>query len=215
MESIEDEAFGHLPSLKRVYGGHNKLTVWNQIWFLNSNALEIIDFQNNKIQVIPRKAFSSFKQLKEIHFENNLIESLGAGAFDQLEQLALVDFSYNRIKELKADTFPSTLKIDFLKLHQNLLNFVSNVVMKKLKVDNINIHYNPWSCLCLEKIYQWIRDDNSTLYKLESCFDETIPECVVPQENLQGCQERIDNEITQRYYDQLGRIPKYIERCRA
>lgn len=213
MDSIEDQAFANLSSLRRIYLNHNNLTKWDQSWFFHSNSLEIIDLQFNNIKIIPQKAFSSFKKLKELHFGNNALEIIEPDIFENLDHLEFVSLSNNKLKEIQGNIFPQNLKIDYLEFNGNFFNFISDEIIKKLYIKKINIHYNPWNCLCLEKIYQWIRFNNGTLEKNKNCYYESIPECAVSKIYTQKCGEHTDEELTQRYLDSLKTITPIFESC--
>lgn len=213
LETIQVQAFANLSSLKRIYAGHNNLKIWNKDWFSNSDSIEIIDFQSNQIRTIPEKAFGTFQKLKEIHFENNLLETIENEAFGNLNSLQFVGLGHNKLKELNENIFPLRLEIDYLQLNENLLNYISSDVLKKILPKNINLHYNPWNCQCLEKIYQWIRLINGSLDKNRNCYDENIPECAIPKNDKQKCGEYIDDELTKSYLESLKTISRISERC--
>lgn len=213
MESIEEQAFGNLSTLKRIFLGYNNIQTWRKQWFTNSINIELLDFQSNSITVIPANAFDSFKLLKEINFRNNKLETIEPEAFKGIQRLQIVDLSYNRLKVINENVFPSLLEIDALMINQNKLNFIADNCLRKIKVRKINLHYNPWECRCLEKIYQWIRFNNATLDKTDNCYEENIPECAVSENKPDNCEESIDEDLTERYFDSLDHIPRYLERC--
>lgn len=213
LESIEDQAFANLPTLKRIFVGHNNIQTWRQQWFSNSTNIEIIDFQSNNIKIIPEKAFDSFVLLKEINFGNNKLEIIEPEAFKNIENLQLVDLSYNRLKIINENVFSSFIELGTLMINQNKLNFIAENCLRKVKVRKINLHYNPWNCHCLEKIYKWIRFNNATLDKTVNCYEENTPECAVSKTEPNKCEERTEEDLTDRYFDSLKLIPRYLERC--
>lgn len=196
-----------------MFAGNNNFKTWKHEWFSNTTSIEILDFQHNQIRRLPQQAFSSFRKLKEIHFEHNLLEAIEREAFGGAEHLELVGLNHNNLKEINQNIFSRSVQIDLLRLNQNELSFIPDKVMKKLKIKKINIHYNPWNCMCLERIYQWIRTIKGTLEKTIGCFDETIPECAVSKAHPQKCEEYIEEELTERYLKALKSIPGYPEGC--
>ncbi|XP_030748268.1 leucine-rich repeat-containing protein 19-like [Sitophilus oryzae] len=73
IDVIEDLAFVNLVSLKSIQVDSNKLKHWNREWFTNTTKLEIMNFQNNKIRTIPRRAFAMLNKIsaKDVTLDNN------------------------------------------------------------------------------------------------------------------------------------------------
>ncbi|KAG5881400.1 hypothetical protein JTB14_012016 [Gonioctena quinquepunctata] len=162
-------------------------------------------FSYNTIGTIPKKAFGSLKKLKKINFEYNEISTIETGAFEGLNTLELVNLSHNRLKIINEDIFPNPISISRLEINANYLNFLSNELLRKLTVGTFLIDSNPWKCSCLDRIYYWMFTTNVTL-GIEYCLSDSFPVCASPTTYSQSCLENIDDDLTERYIDELKNL---------
>lgn len=207
LDQIANDAFANLTHLKKIYGSNNQLEYWNREWFSDSRALEIMDFQNNKIRLLPRRAFEAMPKLKQIYFDDNEIRTIQADAFKGLTYLEYLGLRNNRLKEINENIFPNKLKVRTMLISANYLNYLENEVLKKVSVKEIELEFNPWKCSCLDRIYYWLYKTNATKRHSKACFEgKSAPECAVPKTYSHTCLEYVDDELTQRYIKVLKDI---------
>lgn len=198
IETIEDQSFYNISSLKNIQLNNNKLEFWRSEWFDESTSLEIINFSYNNIREIPSKAFMNFNKLQKVYFDHNDITAIQKDAFKGIRSLAYLGLSHNKLTSLNDKTFPNALRIDYFKINANYLTVLSDKVLKKLAAVEMSMDFNPWTCPCLDRINYWLYIKNGKIKILNECSGSHIPVCVVPKDT-QVCMDHFDHEAMLRY----------------
>lgn len=140
--------------------------------FSENSKLEKIDLMENRLTEITKKLLTGdFEDLQEINFSYNTIASVELGSFDKLSRLESIDLSFNCLKNLESDLFKksselmqvylqdnSIVKIEsdvfntktdlkILDLSRNMLDYVPELKIKKIK--HFDLSYNKISMLDL------------------------------------------------------------------
>ncbi|XP_018571771.1 slit homolog 3 protein-like [Anoplophora glabripennis] len=205
IDTIEDQSFYNISSLKHVQLNNNKLESWRSEWFDESTSLEIIDFSFNHLREIPSKAFINLKNMKNISFDYNDIMIIHPDAFKEIRTLAYLGLSHNKLTVLSDKSFPNTLRLNYFKINANYLTFLSNKVLQKLAAVEIKIDFNPWTCPCLQRINYWLYIKNGKIKVSDECDGSHIPICVVPN-NTQTCLDHFDHEAMLRYINTIKAV---------
>ncbi|CAG9820416.1 unnamed protein product [Phaedon cochleariae] len=215
IDTIEGRAFSNLTSIVSLALSHNALSIWNREWFKNNKKLGYIDVSYNEIHTIPRRAFESLPSLKIINFQHNEIVRIQPHAFLNVKRLEYLFLNHNKLKVIQETAFPTKIHIVNLSIEHNYLNYLPAELLKMITVGNIYLEPNPWKCLCLKSIHFWIYLTNAVVRKKWSeCISNFSPICAVPQDRSLTCQEKVDNELTQRYLEYLDNLIKPLsERC--
>ncbi|XP_045464646.1 phospholipase A2 inhibitor-like [Harmonia axyridis] len=211
---ISDLAFSNLPSLKELVLANNDLNVINNTWFENSTNIEILDLRNNNLKRVDRVSLSKTPRLKEILLDFNDIEVVEEDAFANFKELKHLGLSHNRLSQIDANIFQNGILAKKVSLNVNLLNYLSVEFLKMLRVDEISLNGNPWNCLCLNRIHDWLNGVNGTLITDELCSRYDIPHCVYPEEPSSHCVERVDEDLTDDYIKTLkALVPNVDDSC--
>lgn len=202
IDSVQDQAFSNMSKLTHLYINDNLIGQWNRKWFNNSPALVLLDFQNNKLKSLPEKAFHYTRNLKKIFLGHNDIVSFEPNAFGGLEDLDHLDLSFNKLTMLDQNIFSKKVSIGSLLINGNRLNFLSTNFRNQVLISKISIEGNPWKCSCLNTIDNWLYNRNIYHTKSRYC-GASVPVCVFPKMDTKECQETVDEEATNVFYQKI------------
>lgn len=205
---IEEHAF-HIPQLRWICICGNNLYQWNQEWLGKLYKLEELQFENNHLSTVQRRAFSNFPNLTDLGLLNNQITNIEPEAFESLNKLIMLDLRNNKIAHLNANSFPNPTRIEYLYIDLNHLNFIPQALLNKLYSKHLYIDFNPWTCACSDVINQWALLNNVTLER-KYCTPKSIPLCTVFKPK---CTEEIDTRGTQKYLEIIKKITADQYRC--
>lgn len=177
IHEISEKAFSNMKSLEMIVLSDNRLTVWDNSWFI-STPVRHIDFSSNFIEKLPPGAFDYFQQFRKkfydefyyINFSNNLLTNLQKKSLPEVNSLWFLFLEQNSIETIENGFFSGIQKMEALKLGKNnLKSFRKSVLedmdLRYLKIDEnfiedidvniteiLNIESNP---LRLECRKQW------------------------------------------------------------
>uniref|UniRef100_A0A7M4FSA5 Podocan n=1 Tax=Crocodylus porosus TaxID=8502 RepID=A0A7M4FSA5_CROPO len=157
--------FGQKPNLRSVYLHNNKLSdaglpdnMFNgsnnvEILIMSSNFLKYVPknlppalyklhLKNNKLEKIPKGAFSELSGLRELYLQNNYLtnEGMDNETFWKLSSLEYLDLSSNNLSQI-----PSGLprKIVLLHLEKNAIKTIARDVLPQIKnLEYLLLHNN-------------------------------------------------------------------------
>lgn len=195
---IEELAL-YIPQLRRINLNNNYLASWNQNWLGRLNNLEEINFAYNHLKIISRRAFSNFPNLKNMYLNNNNITNIEPEAFEPLNTLSWLDLRNNQIALLNANSFTTPIRIDYLFLDFNHLNFLPRALLTKLHSDFLSLNFNPWSCSCISVINEWVSVNSVNLIR-NDCTPSGIPLCIAFKSQ---CTEKVYRKGTRKYLRNL------------
>lgn len=199
--AIQTNAFSNLPKLKSMKITNNPLQRLPENAFncsallvlnLSSNALDSLhenalmavpklrqlDLSENRLKTIEPALFANTPLLYDLHFSKNRLREIPEGAFKYLKGPSGVNITilldYNEITNFSALAFGNNVKLDYLLLTGNEIEFfdvlqnVGSVEWLELSENNIEcLDYelmekvvvlmadeNPWSCECLKSFWE-------------------------------------------------------------
>nr|XP_023026648.1 leucine-rich repeat-containing protein 15-like isoform X1 [Leptinotarsa decemlineata] len=214
IESFEEEAFVHLLQMKHLNASDNSLNHFNAEWFILNKKLEVLEFSRNKFQRIPGKAFAGLSELQVVNFDYNEIDYIEPGSFTGINNLAHLGLRNNKLKSIRAEIFPNQVRIEYLLIGGNYLNFLPNQLMERVSHGRILMDINPWKCSCMENIYFWLFRTHAVMEQDTLCSREDVPVCASQRIFSSSCQESVDEGLTRRFIKALTKLSTPIEeRC--
>lgn len=121
-----------------------------------TQAVEIVELQNNKISAIPLGRFSDFKSLSVLRLDQNKIEYLETGAFSGLRVLKSLNLSFNALSTIDHHGLFGMKQLEDLYLGGNMLTTLPyNDLFSILPgLKNLGLNRNHWYCTKLMAILQ-------------------------------------------------------------
>uniref|UniRef100_A0A1B6D6Q5 LRRCT domain-containing protein n=1 Tax=Clastoptera arizonana TaxID=38151 RepID=A0A1B6D6Q5_9HEMI len=106
-----------------------------------TSSLQVLDLSDNRIQLLPLKAFSSFPKLVILNISNNNISYVSPDLFEDLTRLQVLDLSLNRLKVIDSETVVGLGSLIRIHLNHNYLTEVN--FAKALKTLNtLDVGFN-------------------------------------------------------------------------
>nr|XP_034979615.1 podocan isoform X1 [Zootoca vivipara] len=165
LTKIYELTFGQKPNLRSVYLHNNKLedaglpeSMFNgsdnvEVLIMSSNFLKYVPknlpsalyklhLKNNKLEKIPKGAFSELSGLRELYLQNNKLtnEGMDNETFWKLSSLEYLDLSSNNLSQI-----PSGLPRNIVLLHleKNAINSIGRDVLTQIKnLEYLLLHNN-------------------------------------------------------------------------
>lgn len=203
--TIEDHAFANLPSLKEISLARNGLEYVKREWFTNTSNIENFNMFKNAVRTIPAGMFHGWRKLLEVYLNSNAISKIEGPLFKDGAAFVLdVGLHHNQLETVSLENFPESVFIARLSISANLLNFIPEDFLNKIRVTNLGIYGNPFTCPCLHKINKilWKKSvvvDNPNTTWVDYCKGNDIPICTQPKQPSQVCMETVDKELTLTY----------------
>lgn len=231
LKNIQPDTFKGLVNLSNLDLSYNELTTWNNEWSKYAESIWSINLQGNKLKTLPERAFGKPKRIVNINLSNNEIVTLDPNTFIGISNLNELLLDNNKIEYFHPDTFApfnGTLildkterrriitqmdrhmhatfsGIDSLYINNNRLTYLPSKVLNDLhKTNQINIHSNPWNCICYRNIIKWAQDSKNKksvdIFK-RTCLRRSNPVCVLAKSSPNTCTEEVDPEAITFYFD--------------
>ncbi|XP_046473489.1 slit homolog 1 protein-like [Neodiprion pinetum] len=125
--------------------------------------LRVLELINCSIQHITPRAFAGLVNLQELNLNLNYITEVRTSWFEAMPSLRRLSLSCNHIQRVENGVFFLLKKLEYLEIRNNRLNSIgtesvsSMSSMRVMAIDN-----NPWSCLNLHKLVEWM--DSRDIY---------------------------------------------------
>lgn len=213
--SIEDQAFSNMPNLKEFVIRSNRLEYLRREWFTNTSNIEYFEVSKNLIGKILSEMFHGWKKLKTLDLSSNAISVIEGPMFSRSNALVMTTVSLhrNRLTSLPADIFPDYIFIKNLMISGNLLNYIPEELLRRIRVSHIATFGNPFNCHCSNKMKKILleRDvqiDDKSYVLVAECIDQKVPVCGFSANNNSSstCDELVDKELTKRLISYMKKV---------
>lgn len=134
-------------------------------------SLKELILEQNLIQSLDPKVFSTNINLTSVHLKRNQLVTLPNGLFSNLTSLTSVDVSYNAIQSVKEYAFYNNPLLEVINLQNNQLRMIEASMVDRLKaLTNLLIDNNDWNCHCgLAKLRDLMEDRNMFYRSKPTC----------------------------------------------
>lgn len=139
--SFPSEVFEQLPSLENVDFSHGLLQNVSIEMFRNANNLKHLRLFKNKIETIPKNAFSLVPKLGILNLGSNLITDIENETFN-LPNLRKLDLSGNELTILRTGVFSGAPDLRTIVLRNNSIETIEDGVFDLPYIERIDLEYN-------------------------------------------------------------------------
>lgn len=182
IDKIYNNAFG---STHEIYLSCNELAEFSPKWFINPKTTQILHLGGNKITKLQSGAFADFSNLRRLELQNNGLTTLHDNSLAGVKGLDWLHLGHNKLKDIRMEVigcYDNVIKISYLDVQYNLLNYFRESLMRRLDVEVIRIWGNPWKCRCRRRIVDWWHGNYNTtdfaVVESAPCFGGPDSECV-------------------------------------
>jgi Leucine-rich repeat (LRR) protein len=126
IETIQERTFSGLGSLHTLLIYQNKIAVIPPRAFVDLKKLVVLDLSTNQINKIDDATFIGLVSLKSLKISGNKLTDLQAYTFGYLKQLEVLDLSGNFIEMVDAKAFVGLYKLKTLNLFNNKYSALPN-----------------------------------------------------------------------------------------
>ncbi|XP_044756751.1 toll-like receptor 7 [Coccinella septempunctata] len=145
-----------------VYLDGNKLKDLKDHVFIGRKNLRNLYFNNSGIEEIQNSSFNGLNALQTLHLEDNRIRQLQGFEFEHLVNLRELYLQNNLISYIGNRTLEPMGSLQVLRLDGNkLVSFPLWLHTSHLRLTELMIAQNPWSCRCkfLQEFTAWVADN--------------------------------------------------------
>ncbi|XP_046738231.1 protein slit-like [Diprion similis] len=121
--------------------------------------LRVLELTNCRIEHIAHRAFSGLMNLLELNLNLNHITEVRTSWFETMPSLRRLSLSCNRIHRIENGVFFFLKNLEYLDIRNNKLNSIGTEAVSSMSsMRTMAIDNNPWTCLILHKLVEWMND---------------------------------------------------------
>ncbi|XP_012266483.2 slit homolog 2 protein-like [Athalia rosae] len=152
----------------------------NDAFYRFGSNLRILELSNCSIQRIEPQAFSGLVNLQELILNRNYINEVLPDWFVCMSNLERLSLSQNSITRITPSIYPYLINLRRLDVRDNQINcFGADPNFRMPRLQTMDIGRNPWSCLCLRKMIEWM-NERRIVYNQDVIWDHLAWDCIIP-----------------------------------
>jgi Leucine-rich repeat (LRR) protein len=150
LKELRPEPFHANPALEDISLTGNNLSSIPTNVFAHLPNLVSLDLSGCGLDRLENDTFAGSNKLATLNLAGSILPHIESGPFDPLGNLLQLDLSYSSIRSIAPGAFDALKNLTLLNLDMNLLETVSDDLLKMFKDDEVHVYmpHNLWDCSC-------------------------------------------------------------------
>ncbi|KAF2900247.1 hypothetical protein ILUMI_05938 [Ignelater luminosus] len=139
----------------------------NSVYLIEASAfatlrdLQYLDLSNNLLEDIPHDVVKKNQNLTKLNLSGNLFNSKAPVLVSS--SLKILDLSVSKITSFTESNLKGLPNLKVLYLYSNNLKYIDYDIFVNVRLQQIDLFYNPWKCDCnTVKMFNYLESNNMT-----------------------------------------------------